>query len=61
LLASFVYTWWWVWLLHPGRHRYQIDRLYPDALEAYLQARLIDSRKRIEQILTMEESDTDAL
>jgi hypothetical protein len=60
-LASFAYTWWWVWLCHPERHRLEIDRLFRDAVEAYLQGRWNDSRKRIERILTMDETDADAL
>jgi hypothetical protein len=60
-LASFAYTVWWVWLCHPDRHRQEIDRLFRDALEAYLQGRWSDCRKRIERILTMDETDADAL
>jgi hypothetical protein len=60
-LASFAYTLWWVWLCHPERHRREIDRLFRDAMEAYLQGRWSDSRKRIERILAMDETDADAL
>ena len=60
-VASFCYTVWWVWLCHPERYRREIDRLFRDALEAYLQGRWSDSRKRIEQILAMDETDADAL
>lgn len=60
-LASFAYTVWWVWLCHPERHRGEIERLYRDAMEAYLQGRWNDSRRRIERILAMDENDADAL
>jgi hypothetical protein len=60
-LASFAYTAWWVWLCHPERHRGEIERLFRDAMEAYLQGRWNDARKRIERILTMDEADADAL
>ncbi len=60
-LASFGYTAWWVWLCHPERHRREIERLFRDAMEAYLQGRWNDSRKRIERILAMDETDADAL
>jgi tetratricopeptide (TPR) repeat protein len=60
-LASFAYTLWWVWLCHPDRHRREIERLFHDAMEAYLQGRWNESRKRIERILAMDETDADAL
>lgn len=60
-LASFAYTLWWVWLCHPDRHRREIERLFRDAMEAYLQGRWNDSRKRVERILAMDETDADAL
>jgi hypothetical protein len=60
-LASFGYTIWWAWLCHPDRHRQEIDRLFRDALEAYLQGRWSDARKRIERILMIDETDADAL
>jgi tetratricopeptide (TPR) repeat protein len=59
--ASFAYTVWWVWLCHPDRHRREIDRLYHEAVEAYLQGRWNEARKRLERILTMDDSDADAL
>lgn len=59
--ASLGYTVWWVWLCHPERFRQQIDRLFRDAQEAYLQGRWNDARKRLEQILTIDENDADAL
>jgi tetratricopeptide (TPR) repeat protein len=60
-LVSFLYTIWWAWLCHPERHRREIDRLFRDAIEAYLQGRWSDSRKRIERILALDETDADAL
>jgi tetratricopeptide (TPR) repeat protein len=59
--ASLAHTLWWVWLCHPERHRREIERLFRDALEAYLQGRWNDSRKRIERILALDETDADAL
>ena len=60
-VASFAYTLWWVWLCHPQRFRQEIERLFRDAMEAYLQGRWNDSRKRIERILAIDETDADAL
>jgi hypothetical protein len=60
-LASLGYTLWWVWLCHPERHRAEIDRLFREAIEAYLQGRWNESRRRIERILAMDETDADAL
>jgi hypothetical protein len=59
--ASLGYTLWWVWLCHPERHRAEIDRLFREAIEAYLQGRWNESRRRIERILAMDETDADAL
>ncbi|WZO96141.1 tetratricopeptide repeat protein [Isosphaeraceae bacterium EP7] len=59
--ASLCYTLWWIWRCHPERHRDEIDRLYRDAIESYLQGRWNESRRRFEQILTMDETDADTL
>jgi hypothetical protein len=59
--GSLVYTLWWVALCHPDRHRRQIDRLFREAQESYLQGRWADARRRIEQILSRDETDADAL
>ncbi|AMV39351.1 tetratricopeptide repeat protein [Planctomyces sp. SH-PL62] len=59
--ASFCYTVWWVWLCHPERHRQEIERLFGEALEAYLQGRWNDSRRRVERILALDDTDADAL
>lgn len=59
--SSLAYTLWWVWLCHPERHRVEIDRLYREAAEAYLQGRWNDARRRLEQILARDETDADAL
>ncbi len=60
-LVSFAYTAWWVYFCHPERHRREIDRLFREASECYLQGRWNDARRRLEQILTMNESDADTL
>ena len=58
---SFGYTIWWVGLCHPDRHRQEIERLFREAHEAYLQGRWSESKKRIERILARDETDADAL
>jgi hypothetical protein len=60
-LASFGYTLWWVWLCHPVGHRAEIDRLYREATESYLQGHWNDARRRFEQIVAMDDNDADAL
>ena len=55
------YTLWWVWLCHPERHRAEIDRLFREATESYLQGRWNEARRRFERILAMDETDADAL
>jgi hypothetical protein len=60
-LASFAYTLWWVYFCHPERHRREIDRLFREATELYLQGRWNDARRRLERILTLDESDADTL
>jgi hypothetical protein len=60
-LVSFVYSIWWVWLCHPERHRREIERLFRDAMEAYLQGRWNDSRRQIERVLALDETAADAL
>jgi tetratricopeptide (TPR) repeat protein len=59
--ASFCYTVWWVWLCHPERHRAEIERLYHEAVEAYLQGRWNEARRRVERILALDDTDADAL
>jgi hypothetical protein len=60
-LASLSYTTWWARFCHPDRHRAEIDRLFREAHEAYLQGHWGEARRRIERILAMDESDSDAL
>ena len=60
-LASLCYTIWWVRFCHPDRHRIEIDRLFREAHESYLRGHWGESRRRIERILAMDESDSDAL
>lgn len=55
------YTLWWVYQRHPERHKTEIDRLFRDALEFYLQGRWNESRDRCERILMLDEADADAL
>jgi hypothetical protein len=59
--ASLGYTVWWVGLCHPERHRREIEQLFREAHEAYLQGRWTDSKGRIERILAWDEADADAL
>jgi tetratricopeptide (TPR) repeat protein len=60
-LASLAYTIWWIVICHPDRHRAEIDRLFREAQEAYLQGRWRDSKRRLERILSWDETDADAL
>lgn len=60
-LAGLGYTLWWLWLCHPAVHRPEIDRLYREATEAYLQGRFQEARLRFEQIVAMDDNDADAL
>jgi len=60
-LTSLGYTLWWIWLYHPERHRGEIDRLFREAIESYMQGRWNEARRRFERILTMDETDADAL
>jgi hypothetical protein len=60
-LASVGYTAWWAILCHPERHRAEIEKLFRDAQEAYLQGRWLDCKHCIERILARDENDADAL
>lgn len=60
-LAGLGYTLWWAWRCHPERHRAEIDRLYRESLDHYLQGRWNEARRRLEQVLAMDETDADAL
>ena len=60
-IAGLAYTLWWVWRCHPERHRVEIERLYREANEQYLQGKWNDARRRFEEILAMDETDADAL
>lgn len=59
--AAFAYTLWWIWRCHPERYRIEIDRLFREALELYLQGKWNDSRRRLERVLDLDETDADAL
>jgi hypothetical protein len=52
---------WWVRFCQPGRHWIEIDRHFSQAHEAVLQGRWGESRRRIEQVLAMDGSDSGAL
>lgn len=60
-LAALGYTLWWLWQCHPARHREAIDGLFRQAAESYLQGRWDDSRRGLEQLLSLDETDADAL
>lgn len=60
-LASLGYTLWWVWICHPSGHRDQIDLLFREAIESYLQGHYQEARRRFEQIVAMDDNDADAL
>jgi tetratricopeptide (TPR) repeat protein len=60
-LGALGYTCWWLWRCHPVRHRDDIDRLYREASEHYLQGHWNEARRRFEQILALDETDADAL
>ena len=60
-IGGIAYTSWWVWRCHPERFRAQIDRLYREANEAYLQGRWNEARRRFEAILAMDDTDADVL
>jgi len=59
--AGLLYTLWWVWRCHPERYRAEIDRLFREANEQYLQGRWNEARRRLERILAMNVTDADAL
>ncbi len=60
-VLGLAYTAWWAWRCHPERHRQEIDRLFREALEHYLGGRWNEARRRLERILTIDETDADAL
>lgn len=60
-LVTFAYTLWWAWLRHPIGHRAEIDRLFREATESYLQGRWQEARQRFERVLEMDRGDADAL
>lgn len=60
-VAALGYTLWWLWRCHPERHREEIDGLYRMAVESYLQGRWDESRRLLEQVLSLDETDADAL
>ncbi|GAC1448365.1 MAG: hypothetical protein NVSMB9_31440 [Isosphaeraceae bacterium] len=60
-VASLGYTLWWVWLCHPTGHRAEIEGLYREASEAYLQGRFLEARGLFERIVMIDDHDADAL
>jgi hypothetical protein len=60
-LAGFGYTLWWIWLCHPAGHSAEIDRLFREAGEAYLQGRFQEARRGFEEIVATDDHDADAL
>lgn len=60
-IVTLAYTVWWLWRLHPERHRQEIESLFREAMELYLQGRWADARLRCEQVLARDESDADCL
>lgn len=60
-LAGLGYTLWWLWRCHPDQHREEVDRLFGEALDLYLQGRWNEARRHYEQILARDETDADAL
>lgn len=59
--AALAYTLWWMWRCDPQHHRDEIDRLYRQATEHYLQGRWADARRGYEAVLALDEDDPDAL
>lgn len=59
--AALGYTLWWLWRCHPQRHREAIDGLFRTAVESYLQGRWDDARRSLEHVLSLDETDADAL
>jgi len=60
-LAALAYTLWWAWRHDPARHSAELDRLFREAFDLYLQGRFNESRRRLERILDRDEDDADAL
>jgi len=60
-IASSSYTVWWVGFCHPEHHAREIDKLFREAQEAYLQGRWSASKNSLEQILARDDGDADAL
>ena len=60
-LAACAYTLWWLWRCHPARHREAIDGLFRESCESYLQGRWDDARRSLERLLSLDETDADAL
>jgi tetratricopeptide (TPR) repeat protein len=59
--AGLGYTLWWSWRCHPERYTGEIDRLFRDSNEHYLQGHWNEARLGYERILSLDETDADAL
>lgn len=59
--GTLAYTVLWVGICHPEHHRDEIEQLFREAQEHYLQGRWDDTRNRLETILARDENDVDAL
>ena len=51
----------WVWRFHPEKFEKEIERLYLLSGEFYLQGRWTESRNQLEQVVSLNPSDTEAL
>jgi hypothetical protein len=60
-LGGLGYTLWWVWQCHPSGHAAEIDELFREASEAYLQGRFREARRGFERVAAMDDHDADAL
>jgi tetratricopeptide (TPR) repeat protein len=60
-ILALVYTVWWLWRCHPDRYQEQIESLFREAQEFYLQGRWNEARRRLEQVLARDDGDADAL
>ena len=60
-LLAMGYSVWWGWRWHPDQHAAQIEKLYRDGFNHYIQEHWNESRRACEQLLTLNEADVDAL
>jgi len=60
-MAAAVGTAWWLGMRHPARFAQQIDLLYREGLQEYIQGRWQEARERFERIVQTDSTDADAL